>query len=64
MEIIFYHPYCKIKFFTEAKIAHRHTASVYLKQLEKIGILKGVKKGREMYYINKAFLKILENKIE
>ncbi|MBI5346096.1 MAG: Fic family protein [Chlamydiae bacterium] len=62
IEIIFYYPYCKIKFLEEAKIAHRQTASLYLKELEKIGILEGIKKGREIYYINRAFLKILENK--
>ena len=62
VEVIFYHPYCKIKFLEEAQIAHRQTASIYLKELEKIGIMEGIKKGREMYYINKSFLKILENK--
>lgn len=64
LEVIFYHPYCKIKFLEEAKIAHRQTASIYLQQLESIGIMKGIKKGREIYYINHAFWKFLENKSE
>ncbi len=64
IEVIFYNPYCKIKFLEDAKIAHRQTASIYLQQLESIGIMTGIKKGREMYYINHAFMQILENKTE
>ena len=64
VDIIFYHPYCKIKFLTDAKIAHRQTASLYLKELEKIGILEGVKKGREIYYLNLAFVNYLNQQIQ
>ena|SRR3990167_9841548 len=59
MEIIFRSPYCKIKFLEDAGIAKRQTASAYLKELEKIGILRSLKIGREIYYINDDFLKIL-----
>lgn len=60
MELLFKHPYCKIKFLEEANIGHRQTSSQYLKQLEKIGVLYRLKAGRENYYINKAFLEILK----
>lgn len=59
IDILFKYPYCRIKFLEEAKIAKRQTASQYLKQLEEIGILRSLKSGRETYYINDAFLKLL-----
>ncbi|MCH9635786.1 MAG: Protein adenylyltransferase SoFic [Chlamydiales bacterium] len=49
IELIFEQPYCKIKFLS--KFWHRQTASSYLKELERIGIFKSVKQGREIYYI-------------
>ncbi len=59
IEVIFRSPYCKIKFLEEANIAKRQTASAYLQQLEGIGILRSQKRGRDTYYINDLFLKIL-----
>ena len=59
IEIIFRSPYCKIKFLEEAGIAKRQTASSYLKELEKIGVLRSHKIGRDIYYVNDHFLKIL-----
>lgn len=59
IEVLFLSPYCKIKFLEEAKIAKRQTASTYLKEMERIGILRGVKIGRDVYYVNDSFLKIL-----
>lgn len=59
VEILFRSPYCKIKFLEEAGIAKRQTASLYLQQLENAGVLHSIKKGREIYYINGPFLKIL-----
>ena len=43
----------------DAGIAKRQTASVYLKRLCEIGVLKEVKAGRERLFINPAFLKLL-----
>ncbi len=40
--------YCKISFVVEAGIAERKTASVYLQELERVGILRGEKRGLEM----------------
>ena len=59
IEVLFRTPYCKIKFLEEAGIAKRQTASIYLQQLEQIGIFRSLKIGREIYYINDKFLKIL-----
>jgi Fic family protein len=56
---IYQQPYCKISFLEEAKLAKRQTASKYLQELEKIGLFRSVKVGREIYYVNDAFLKIL-----
>ena len=59
IEILFQSPYCKIKFLEDAGIAKRQTASTYLQQLEEIGVLRSLKTGRDIYYINDLFLKIL-----
>ena len=59
IEVIFRSPYCKIIFLEDAGIAKRQTASTYLKQLEEIGILRSLKSGRDVYYVNDALLKIL-----
>jgi len=59
VDIIFEQPYCRIANLVEADIAKRQTASVYLKQLVKIGVLEEVKAGREKLYIHPKFLKLL-----
>ncbi len=61
LEMIFMHPYCKIKFLEQGGIAKRQTASNYLQTLSEIGILRTEKIGRENYYVNDALLKILMN---
>lgn len=59
VEVLFKHPYCKIKFLEDAKIAKRQTASLYLQALEKMGLLRSLHIGREQYYINDPLLKVL-----
>jgi Fic family protein len=59
LELLYRQPYCKIRFLEEAGIAQRQTASTYLKELERIGVLSGVKMGRELYYINQKFMRLL-----
>ena len=59
VDIIFEQPYCRIANLVKAGIAKRQTASVYLKQLVKIGILEEVKDGREKLYTHPKFLKLL-----
>lgn len=60
IEIIFSHPYTKIQFLVDAKIAQRQTASSYLKKLADLGILEAHKFGREIYYVNHALLQELK----
>jgi Fic family protein len=59
IELIFIQPYCKIAFVVEAGIAERKTASVYLRELERIGVLASEKHGREVFYRNPALLEVL-----
>ena len=46
---------------TYAGIAKRQTASVYLKELVKIGVLKERTSGREKLFIITKFLKLLSD---
>jgi len=56
LEALFYHPYTKRAFIEEHLNVSRPTATSYLKELEKIGILTAQKKGRDIYYVhNKLF---------
>ena len=59
IELIFRQPYTKAQFLVDAGIAERKTAADYLKQLEKIGILKAQKMGREMLYLNTRLYELL-----
>jgi Fic family protein len=59
IELIFRQPYCRISFLVEAGIAERKTASVYLQELERIGILRSEKRGREIVYRQPALLEVL-----
>ncbi len=59
VDLIFCQPYCRIGFLTEAGIAQRQTASKYLQELERLGILVGEKKGREVVYRHPALLEVL-----
>jgi len=59
VEIIFTQPYCRIQNLVDARIAQRQTASVYLKALESIGVLKEVKVGREKLFIHPNFVHLL-----
>jgi Fic family protein len=59
-ELIFVRPYCRITHVTEAGIAKRQTASIYLKTLVDIGLLKEVKVGREKVFLNPAFIDLLK----
>jgi Fic family protein len=59
VELIYSQPYCKIKFLEERNIVKKETASKYLSQLEEIGILESFKLGKEIIYINKKLLDII-----
>lgn len=59
VEILFEHPYCKIDHLTERLGISRITASKYLKELEKAGILQSKKIWKEILYINTEFFELL-----
>ena len=59
IELVFQHPYCKIQFLIDAKIAQRQTASQYLKTLASLNLLNPVKRGREIYYVNESLITAL-----
>ena len=58
-ELVFVQPYCRISNVVDAGLAKRQTASVYLKRLCEIGVLREVKAGRERLFINPPFLQLL-----
>ena len=56
LEALFYHPYTKRAFIEEQLNVSRPTATNYLNDLEKLGILSSKKKGKEVFYVhNKLF---------
>jgi Fic family protein len=59
-ELVFVRPYCRITHVVEAGLAKRQTASVYLKQLAAIGILREHQVGREKIFLNPAFIELLK----
>ena len=63
VEVLFLHPYTKIEFLVDRLKLHRHTASKYLREIEKIGVLKEIKKGRSRYFINIRLFELLKKSI-
>ncbi len=59
VELLFKQPYCRIGNLVDAKVAKRQTASVYLKQLCDIGILKEIKSGRENIFVHPKYIELL-----
>jgi Fic family protein len=59
IEILFEHPYSKVQFLVDRGIAGRQRASVYLQELEKIGLLQRVKSGRENLFLNTGLMEVL-----
>lgn len=67
VDLTFVQPYCRIANLVDTKIAKRQTASVYLKQLRDIGVLKEMKVGREKLFIHPKLMLLLtqdENRFE
>ena len=59
MNLIFKLPYCRISDVIAAGIAKRQTASVYLKQLVEIGVLKEVDSSKEKLFVHPKLLQLL-----
>ena len=58
---IFSHPYSKIAFVERDLGVTRITATRYLNELARIGVMRKVKLGRDNYYINHALMDLLGN---
>jgi len=59
VELIFSQPYCTIAFLVESGIAKRRTASEYLQELQRIGILEPEKRGRDVIYKHPVLIEML-----
>ena len=59
VEIIFNQPYCRIAHLVEAGIAKRQTASLYLKALQGIGVLREQKSGRDKLFLHPKLLQLV-----
>lgn len=58
---LFRHPYTKIEFVMKELNVHRLTATKYLDELVRIGLIEKHKFGRDNYYINVALYTLLSN---
>jgi Fic family protein len=61
-ELMFNMPYIKTDLLVKNRIAHRETASIYLKQLEREGLLSPLKIGKSTYYINYRLMELLSKR--
>lgn len=59
VEVIFRQPYCRIQNLVDANIAQRQTASVYLKKLAEIGVLREVVRGKEKLFVHPRLIELL-----
>ena len=59
VELLFKQPYCRIGNLVDNGIAKRQTASVYLKQLCELGVLREVKSGRENIFVHPKYIELL-----
>ena len=59
VQLIFEQPYCRIHNLVERGIAKRQTASVYLKQLVDIGVLKEVATGKGKLFVHPRLMQLM-----
>lgn len=59
MRYIFEQPYCRIRHLVDSGVAKRETASIYLSQLVKAGVLTEIKQGRDKLFLNRRLLALL-----
>jgi hypothetical protein len=58
LQLMFTLPYLKIELLEKGNLAHRQTASTWLKKLSEAGILSPQKIGRTNYFVNENLIKI------
>lgn len=59
VNVLFQQPYCRIRDLEKAGIAKRQAASAYLQALAKLGLMRPIRAGTHVLYLNEALLKIL-----
>ncbi|PQQ37966.1 addiction module protein [Photorhabdus luminescens] len=59
VQVIFEQPYCRISNLVECDIAKRQTASVYLKQLCDIGVLREIQAGKEKLFVHPKLVQLM-----
>ena len=59
LHLMFESPYLKIELLEKRGLAHRQTASTWLKKLVSAGILSEQKKGKTLYFTDKRLMAIL-----
>ncbi|MFT4154586.1 Fic family protein [Parafilimonas sp.] len=59
LQLMFTLPYLKIELLEKKEIAHRQTASIWLKKLTEADILKPQKIGRTTYFVNYKLMDVL-----
>ncbi len=59
LDVVFRHPYCKVKFLEQAGLGSRQTCTKYLRALVSAGLLREESVWRENYFINDAFFDAL-----
>jgi len=61
IELLFERPYTKIQHLMDKDIAKRETASMYLKELESVHLLKSQRVGKEFLYLNTGLYELLSH---
>ncbi len=61
LNIIFSHPYSKVEFVVQGLNVTRLTATRYLNEMTRIGLMSRQKLGRDNYYINISLFNLLSN---
>jgi Fic family protein len=59
VELLFKQPYCRIANVVDSGLAKRQTASVYLKSLVDIGVLREISTGRESLFVHPKYIELL-----
>ncbi|WP_313587564.1 protein adenylyltransferase Fic [Aquidulcibacter sp.] len=59
VNVIFEQPYCRIANLVNANVAKRQTASLYLKQLAGIGVLRETEAGKENLYVHTKLMALV-----
>lgn len=59
LQLMFKQPYLKIELMEKAGLAHRQTASTWLKKMTAAGLVRPLKRGRTTYYINHRLMELL-----